>query len=301
MKVWLRRGVLGVVAIAVILGLGYAVVVLRHGLAFRSDACRITPLMYHAVMPDSEVAARYWMHESEFARQMDDLRAAGAVTPSLDSVVAWLDRGGEGCPFPAKSVILTFDLDGDSRHLHRALPYLQRNGFQAVFFVPLMALDHPPGVSTAELQGIAAAGMTIGSHSEHHFDMRQEHPDSMVASLRRTRDRLGAITGQPILSVSAPGGRYNDRVIQGVRDAGFTSFFTSDPCYVRPRDTAAKLCRIEIRGDLGMTALEAVSRPWAVARQAADWGIKRRIESVVGGRVWMLLNFLRRRVEGPGY
>jgi peptidoglycan/xylan/chitin deacetylase (PgdA/CDA1 family) len=242
--------------------------------------------MYHAILPSGRARARYWIQESDFAQQMDSLKAAGAVTPPLDSVVAWLQRPGGECPFPAHSVIITFDLDGDSRHFALAVPALVRNGFQAIFFVPIMAIDDPPNVSSEEIRQLAGAGMTIGSHTEHHYDMRYEYPDSMVASLLRSRDTLKVLSGQPILTVSAPGGRYNETVVEGVARAKFTSFFTSDPCYLTQDTKPSKLCRIEIRGDGGMTARDAMERPFGVAIQATDWAIKREVEALVGARLW---------------
>ncbi len=298
---WLKFAGLTIGAVAVVLGLGYAGLVLSRWYGFRQTECRIAPLMYHAVLPDSRAGARYWIQESEFARQMDSLKAAGAVTPPLDSVVAWLSQPSGVCPFPRHAVIITFDLDGDSRHFDLAVPHLVRNGFTAVFFVPLMALDHPPSVSSAEVTALAGAGMTIGSHSEHHYDMRYEYPDSMVASLLRTRERLKVLSGQPILTVSAPGGRYNESVVEGVARAGFTTFFTSDPCYIVPGTKPGTLCRIEMRGDGGMTAADALLHPFGVAVQATDWAIKRRVEAMVGGRFWFLFHRLRKQLDGPGY
>ena len=301
MIVWLRRLLLVLISIVAVAGAGFGVTALRFWLRFRNQECRVTPLMYHAIVPDEGPGARYWMREQKFARQMADLRAAGAVTPPLDSIVTWLENPGPGCPFPPNSIVITFDLDGVSRHLELVLPHLVEQGFRAVFFVPLMALDHPPGVTSDALRQMAAAGMTVGSHSEHHYDMRLEQPDSMVASLLRTRERLSAITGQAVTTVSAPGGRYNATVVAGVGRAGFTSFFTSDPCYIAPPAAPRTLCRIEIRGDEGMPALDAVRKPWPVAVQAADWAIKRGVESLVGPRFWGLLHFLRSEAGGPGY
>lgn len=298
---WLKLGGLTVAGLTVLLGFAYGGAILSTYVGFRRSTCRIAPLMYHAVLPDNREAARYWLRESDFSRQMDALKAAGAVTPPLDSVVAWLKQPAGACPFPAHAVILTFDLDADSRHADLVLPHLLKNGFQAVFYIPVMALDKPPHVTSAEVTVLAKAGMTIGSHSEHHYDMRYEQPDSMIASLLRTRERLSALSGQPILTVSAPGGRYNDSVVAGVAKAGFTTFFTSDPCYVTPETKASKLCRIEIRGDGGMTAADAMLRPWGVAVQATDWAIKRRVEAVVGGRFWFLFHTLRQQFDGPGY
>ncbi len=274
---------------------------LGYGLLFGSqwwrlahEDCRVTPLMFHGVRKELASPERYTILESEFAREMDQLKAAGATTPPIKDVLAALGPGARsGCPFPPRSVIITFDMDGKSFHVRRALPHLMQNGFTALFFVPTMAIGQLGGVEESDLQILAGAGMTIGSHSEHHYDMRAEQPDSMIESLRRTRVTLHGISGQPIDLMSAPGGRYNGSVIAGVATAGFGAFFTSDPCYVSLADSPRRLCRIEIRGDGGMTALEAVTKPRLVAIEAANWWTKRAVEAVVGWRIWWFLHRMR--------
>ena len=299
-----RQGKLAVLVIAlpvVVYGLCFATLLLARWLEFRSQECRVAPLMFHAVVEDRRRSSRFWMTISEFRQQMEQLKAAGVVTLSPDSLAAMSRRRGVGCPYPPNAVLITFDAEVPSHHRALVVPVLVALGYQAVFFVPSSFLDHPSAMSASDLLASAQAGMVIGSHSEYHRDMRLEDPDSMVASLRRSIARLSAVSGQEVRAVSAPGGRYNQTVVSGVRSSGATSFFTSDPCYITQADFTGPLCRIEIRGNGGMTALDAVREPWAVAVQAAEWGIKRGVEDLIGPRLWSLLHFLRSETGGPGY
>ncbi|MGE3525681.1 MAG: polysaccharide deacetylase family protein [Gemmatimonadales bacterium] len=300
---WFRRTGLAVVVLLLGCAAAYGLVLGYHWWRFAREDCRLTPLMFHAVMPDRRGPARYWMPALEFARQMQELKAAGGTTPSLDSVERVLRTGrlGDACPFPPHSVLITVDLDGESHHAQLALPVLRRLGFTALFFVPTCEIDRGRAGTSAALRMMADSGMVIGSHTEHHLDMRYEQPDSMLASLERTRDLLRRITGRPVRTLSAPGGRYDDAVVARVPEAHFTTFFTSDPCYITPRSSPFRLCRIEIRGDGGMTALDAVRSPFRVALQATDWSFKRFVEAIVPRGFWYWLHDMRSSMGGPGY
>ncbi len=264
---------------------------------FAAEDCRVAVLMFHQILPASHPELRYAMSDTVFARQIAVLAAAGATTRSPDELVAALQRGRQdGCPFRSREVLITFDMDGESRQAELALPVLRQNGFKAVFFVPTAFIDHGLAVSSSAIRTLAAAGMTIGSHSEHHYDMRSEQPDPMVASLGRSRDVLHALTGQPIDFVAAPGGRYNAEAIDGVRRAGFAGFFNSDPCYITPESSRWQLCRIEVRGDGGLSAVDALTRPRVVAAEATAWWLKRGLEDVIGARAFRWVHKLSQRV-----
>lgn len=301
---WVRRTVLAMAGLFSGILITYGLVLGYHWWRFAREDCRVTPLMIHAVMPDRRPAGRYWMRVSDFARQMEALKSAGATALSADSVEKVLrsDRQvGAQCPFAPKSFILTFDLDGESHHAQLALPILRRAGFTALFFVPTFEIDRGRAVTSDGLRMMADSGMVIGSHTEFHLDMRYEQPDSMVASLRRSREVLNRITGQPIVTLAAPGGRYNSSVIAHLPEAGFTTFFTSDPCYITPSSRPLQLCRIEIRGTGGMSALEAINSPLRVAIQATDWRFKRIVEGIVPRGFWLWLHEMRKAIGGPGY
>lgn len=292
MKVSRRLAVRLAILVAVVALLTPAVIFLRLWLAAPSAQCRAVPLMFHRIVPADAPAERYAMREPEFARQMEQLKAAGARTrPVLELVHAMEQAESSGaCPFLPQEVVLTFDLDGASRDLETAVPTLRRLGLDAILFAPSGFVDHGRSVTSAELKAMADSGMTVGSHTQFHYDMRYEDPDSMVASLMRSRETLRAMTGQPILIASAPGGRYDDQVVRNLPRAGLEGFFNSDPCYIGPGSSRYRLCRVEIRGDGGMTAVQALHSPAMVARQATGWQVKRLVEAIVGRRLWGVIH-----------
>jgi peptidoglycan/xylan/chitin deacetylase (PgdA/CDA1 family) len=296
-----RRLALAAAAI-VLLGVSaaFGAVFASHWRAAGVAECGATVLMFHSVVPDSMRPARYWMRESEFVRQLDELRQTGARTRPLEEFLQAINEGDDaGCRFDAREVVLTFDLDGPSWHHELAVPHLESHGFHAVFFVPTGFVGRGGSV-TEEAIAAMAGGIDFGSHSEYHEDLRTLQPDSLVASLSRSREFLREITGQEIQAIAAPGGRYDDSVIEAVRSAGFSALFNSDPCRVSRRTSAYSICRIEIRGDGGMTAAGALLSNRRVAAQATSWSVKRSLEAVAGSGFYTRLNRFRQSLQGPG-
>jgi peptidoglycan/xylan/chitin deacetylase (PgdA/CDA1 family) len=261
--------------------------------------CRLTALMYHELTPYAGGATRYGIHVDEFARQMDELRAAGAVTRPIDDVLqAWRAAEAGGCPFLPNEVVITFDLHGGSRHHYLALPHLERNGLIAHFFIVTGDPSRPVPLPIDLADVLVAAGMIFGSHTETHPDLPAIPTEVLIPSLERSRARLASLSRQPITSLAAPGGRYDERVLQDVEAAGFEAFFTSDPCYVERESSPFRLCRIEIRGDRGMSAVAALRSPQRVALQATHWRLKRLVEGLIGTDRFRGLSRVATRLRG---
>ena len=278
---------------------GYLGMVGYHWHRFAGVDCRLTVLMFHAVVPDSVTPARYLMQVSEFARQMDELKAAGASTRHVSQILPVLGAGQSSgaCPFGDREVVLTFDLDGPVHHPELAVPILTRNNLLGIFFVPTAHLD-AGAIEEEDIRALAEAGMMIGSHGHVHRDMRRFWHAALLDDLDRSRTILESLTSLRVSMVASPGGRYNREVVETVGAAGYRAFFNSDPCYVLASTSPYRLCRIEIRGDGGMTALDAVTKPRSVAIQATNWRFKRGVEAVVGPTVFGWLSRFRTRLRG---
>jgi peptidoglycan/xylan/chitin deacetylase (PgdA/CDA1 family) len=307
-----------VIRTGLVTGSAFVVLLLVGGTGFfalnwanlASKECGIAVLMFHQVIPDQEVPRRYGARESDLARQFEELRDAGVRLLSEQELLAFLypadgsraDASWEGdvltngCPWDGTAALVTFDMDGTSHHTELVLPHLERHEIPALFFVPTGFLDSGSAVTSADVQALASRGMAFGSHSEWHRNLTTVESDSLVASLRRSRDTLRGLSGQEVPTVAAPGGRYDDRVLRDAERAGFQAFFNSDPCYVTSATSPYRLCRIEIRGDRGPSALQAVQSTRFVAGQATSWQMRRWVERMVGRRAWSWLSSQRARL-----
>jgi peptidoglycan/xylan/chitin deacetylase (PgdA/CDA1 family) len=171
----------------------------------------IPVLMYHNVLPDEEATDAYKVSVSEFARQMDELAAAGYRTVLPDDI--YLASHGRR-PLPRKPVVVTFD-DGYLGVKDCAEPVLARHGFRAICYAVTARLggegdarasfDSGPLLSTNEAAAMAARGVVaLGSHSRTH----RPNPRSLAGEIPASRYELRRLTGAKTRDYSYPHGLY---------------------------------------------------------------------------------------------
>jgi len=78
------------------------------------------------------------------------------------------------------------------------------------------------------LRELAALGVEIGCHGATHSYLEDLDADRLTVEIAGAKDALEQILGAPVCHFSCPGGRWNQRVVDQVRAAGFESMATSD-------------------------------------------------------------------------
>jgi peptidoglycan/xylan/chitin deacetylase (PgdA/CDA1 family) len=171
----------------------------------------LTVLMYHAVTPASRVSngpfddpGQMNVSVDRFRRQMAELAASGAPVVALEDGVRALR---EGAP-TAGAVSIVFDDGFVGVHDHAAAALAERK-FAATVFVttswigrdvmPLADTRLGRPLTWAEVDALARAGFTIGSHTHTHPRLADLGTDEMRAELRRSRaaiaDHVGRVPG----------------------------------------------------------------------------------------------------------
>lgn len=111
---------------------------MKFMLSVRSPAgpkARLSVLIFHRVLPESDVIFPDEMHARRFDELCGWLAAWFTVLP-LDQAVARLRAG----TLPARAACITFD-DGYADNYSVAMPILQRHGLTATFFIATGFLD----------------------------------------------------------------------------------------------------------------------------------------------------------------
>lgn len=122
---------------------------------------------------------------------------------------------------------LTFD-DGNVSDIEVAAPALQERGMSAVFFVCAGRIGKPGYLDASQMQDLAGAGMTIGSHGWDHVDWRRlTDNDALHREVYQARDFIEDTVAQPVESVAIPFGSYDHRVWKTATKA-FSAVYTSD-------------------------------------------------------------------------
>jgi peptidoglycan/xylan/chitin deacetylase (PgdA/CDA1 family) len=214
-------------------------------------------LMYHVINPPPPGAPfpGLYVPESEFAAQMQALKAAGwrAVTP--DQLEAYWTRG---VPLPpGKPIVLTFDNGYQSQYTN-ALPVLKRLGWPGAENIQLTGL--PPsqgGLTDSQVRGLIAAGWELDTQGMSHADLIALPPSELRYQVFTARQLLRQRYGVPVNWFAYPSGHYNPNVIATLKAAGFVGSETVVPGWAGPSEDPFRLPRLRVLGGTSPSALLA--------------------------------------------
>ena len=181
-------------------------------------------LMYHELaLPNRALChrepgyTRYVVSASDFRCQIEQLAKEGwrgtRVTEAIES-------------YDGKTVCITFD-DGCETDLLYAAPTLKEFGFAATFYITVGFLGKPGYLSEAQVRNLSALGFELGCHSLTHPYLPDIDDARLNAETAGAKDRLEQISGGSVEHFSCPGGRWDRRVTEAVKAAGFRSMATS--------------------------------------------------------------------------
>ncbi len=177
-------------------------------------------LMYHQIDTPS---GGLTVTPDDFALQMDTLLESGFTTVSMDAIS--LAMAGEPVPLPPKAVVLTFD-DGYSCFYRNAFQILKERNLTATIFIITGLVGKPGYMAWDQIAELAAEGFTVGCHTHSHPDLRTLPVGGFAKEIHQSRECLQKATGQAVLSFSYPSGKYDDRVVDMVVQAGFLGAVT---------------------------------------------------------------------------
>jgi peptidoglycan/xylan/chitin deacetylase (PgdA/CDA1 family) len=237
-------------------------------------APRSVHFLYHQLSP-SPSDYSYVVTTAQFARHLQlfqRLRAPGAAL------------------WPA----ITFD-DGHLSDFEHALPLLAAHNLQAQFFITAGWTANRPGyMDWAQLRQLHAAGQPIGAHGWSHALLTHCNDAGLRRELHDARRILEDHLGAPVTAMSFPGGRFNGKVLNACRDAGYTQLYTSIP---RADDPTAELIgRLNVRGSMTTAWLESLFTDGerSLTRLGRSYRAKAAAKAVLGdsiyARLWALLN-----------
>ena len=181
-------------------------------------------LMYHELaLPGRALChpepgyTRYAVTVSEFGNQMEKLARDGWRGKNVSQAIQSFDDG---------SVCITFD-DGSETDLLCAAPLLQKAAFGATFYITAGFLGKSGYLSESQLRRLSTLGFEIGCHSQTHPYLTDINSCRLHEETKGAKERLEQIIGVPVDHFSCPGGRWNQRVVEAVKAAGFHTMATS--------------------------------------------------------------------------
>jgi len=122
------------------------------------------------------------------------------------------------------AVILTFD-DNWVNQYWFALPILEKNNFNATFFVYCLGMNQGPGLMTSnQLRDLYARGFDIESHSMTHADLTKLNAKKLDYETAQSKTCLEDMVPGANITIYAPPfaqGDDNSTVLAKIRDSGF--------------------------------------------------------------------------------
>jgi peptidoglycan/xylan/chitin deacetylase (PgdA/CDA1 family) len=182
-------------------------------------------LMYHSVAPYLDDPYLVTVSPARFEQQMRWLRGRGLRGVSVAELLVARELGAG-----QDLVGLTFD-DGYADFTEHALPVLARHGFTATVFVIAARLGgdngwdaegpRKPLMTARQVRQVADAGIEIGSHGLRHVSLPAAAGPALTAEVENSRVVLQGVSGQPVAGFCYPYGDIDERVVEGVRVAGY--------------------------------------------------------------------------------
>jgi peptidoglycan/xylan/chitin deacetylase (PgdA/CDA1 family) len=243
-------------------------------------------LMYHELETENRPLVnrapgyvRYAVRAEDFRRQLDHLTASNLRGVSVGEA---LDSKNEY----AHGVCITFD-DGCETDYTIAAPQLKEKNFKATFYVIAGFVGRERGyLSETQVRELSDLGFEIGSHSLSHAFLSNLSGEELRREVIESKERLEQLTGRSVEHLSCPGGRWNRRVADAVREAGYVSMATSE---IRLNDAGTNpfhLSRIVVMRDTNSEDFARLCRHEGLLRRRTASAIRGTAKRMLGDSVY---------------
>jgi peptidoglycan/xylan/chitin deacetylase (PgdA/CDA1 family) len=162
---------------------------------------------------------------------MKKLKDSGIEVISMSDFLAW--RRGEKS-IPKKCALITID-DGYVSAYDVARPILKKHGYPWTYFVYTKFISAGgKSITWEQLTALREEGVEIGSHSVSHEDLRLvkgRTPEAYEQWLREeiigSKKLIEQRTGGKCILFAYPGGGFNPRARELIKEAGYEAAFTA--------------------------------------------------------------------------
>jgi len=200
--------------------------------------------MYHSVSPEASPKNALAISTETLRRQMRFLKSHHYNVLSLESLVTLIK---ERKRIPSKTISITFD-DGYKDNYIYAFPILKKYHLPATVFIITDEVGRADRLSWDEIKEMQDSGIiTFGSHTLGpepliNIKSEQEIKRQILDSKKILEEKLGRQAN----AFSYPEGRFNDKIKQLVREAGYKLAVATNPGKKFANDDIFALKRLRI-------------------------------------------------------
>lgn len=219
---------------------------------------------------------RYVVSAAAFQAQLAHLKSSGIGAVSLGDAL----KGMQG-----RQVVLTFD-DGCETDLRIAAPLLASLGFTATFYVTAGFLGRLGFMTAPQVRGLSAAKFEIGCHSMTHPYLTELDSAGLHREIVDAKEKLEQIVGRAVEHFSCPGGRFDDRVVSRVKEAGYSTLAYSQPRLFRGERDRYSIGRIPVLCDTSPEEFRSVCEGRGLWRRAWGQQLRSAAQRLLGNRLY---------------
>ena len=188
------------------------------------DVHQIPIINYHKIESQYDIGITS-RHPGDFLSDMFYLASQNFTT------ITFLDLYNNST-LPERPIIITFD-DGYESVYSFGFPILQKFNYKAVVFIPTDFINKQNDwdvqfgtkrfkhLSGQQLKQLNKAGFEIASHGRAHLPFTAMDESDLKLELQSSKQQLESLTGNPVVSICYPFGRFNTEVIQTAKNAGY--------------------------------------------------------------------------------
>jgi peptidoglycan/xylan/chitin deacetylase (PgdA/CDA1 family) len=191
-----------------------------------------------------------------FRHQLRLLRVLGFKPLSLPELLAF--HRGERNDLPRRRFVVTVD----DAMADAVAPLRWAAGLEPQLFVPTAEvgrsahwIDGEPVASWDELRALAAAGVTIGSHTRHHRRLTELPPAEREVELAGSLAELRENVTGAAAAIAYPNGDHDDAVCTAAREAGYALAYTTEKGRNDAGTDPFRLRRVSVHGADGALAV----------------------------------------------
>lgn len=155
-----------------------------------------------------------------------------------------------GLPLPSKPVVISFD-DGYPGDVRYALPILRAHHLFGVLNLQIGNLV------PKRVRELIHAGWEIDSHTFTHPDLRHVGGPQLRREVATSRRWLRSVYRTGVPAFCYPAGKYDSRVVDAVRHAGYRLAETENQGWAQPSQGLYTLDRIRVTPAMGVAGLAA--------------------------------------------
>src|SRR5579871_328809 len=240
-------------------------------------------LMYHELgIPGREPCqkepgyTRYVVPHAEFRKQIRHL---------AEEEWRGIGVGQAVRSFGRKCVCITFD-DGCETDLLCAAPVLKELGFGATFYITPGFLSRPGYLSKTQVRELHTLGFEVGCHSQTHPYLTDVNDQRLHDETTGAKQRLEQITEASVEHFSCPGGRWDRRVLEAVKKAGFRTMATSQTGINEASADLFELTRVPVLSGMSVQQVIRMSHGEGLLQSRVKDSVRELIRGLLGNSTY---------------